>query len=402
MVKTLLLNDPQTQDPASDTSSQAAAPQSPAAAASPVAEAPAQTEPETNAEAHADDAAHADEAHADDAHADDAHASDDHAHDEHADDEGAHEGEEHGDDHGDHSFLSTGHLMGHVQDSDKFEVSFWITGQAKNEGGSPLHIDIPQLPDSVVPTEPIAGSPTGILQPWDMKVTKFMVLEVLVALTLVAVFVPLARRIRTGERPKGRWWNLMETLIVYIRDQVARPSIGHHDADKYMPFLWTIFFFILFGNLCGLIPFLGSPTGALGTTVVLALSTFLVVLWTGITKMGPIGFLKAQVPHMDLPWFMAIFIVPLIFALEIAGLFIKHAVLSIRLFANMFAGHLVLAVLLAFIGETWGSSMVYAIAPASIGASVAVNLLELFVAFLQAYIFTFLSALFIGAAAHSH
>ncbi|MEZ6107877.1 MAG: F0F1 ATP synthase subunit A [Pirellulaceae bacterium] len=310
-----------------------------------------------------------------------------------------HDADEH---HGSHSFLSPGHLMGHVQDSDKFEFSFWLTGRARNEGGTPIHIGVPQLPEGVAPAQPIVGTPTGILQPWDFKITKFMVLEVLVAVALVAVFVPLARRIRTGQPPKGRWWNLMETLIVYVRDQVARPSIGHHDADKFLPYLWTVFFFILFGNLCGLVPFLGSPTGALGTTVVLALATFLVVLATGIKKMGVIGFLKAQVPHMDLPWFMAIFIFPLIFVLEIAGLCIKHAVLSIRLFANMFAGHLVLAVLLAFVGETWASSIVYAVGPASIGAMVAVNLLELFVAFLQAYIFTFLSALFIGAAAHPH
>lgn len=415
MVKALLFDDPQSESDAAATSSEAApefsAPQAPetdqppqdAQAADDHAAQAAGDEahagddhsaadaddhaPSADADAGHDDAGHDDAGHGDSGH-------DNHDHENHEGDDGEH--------HGSHSFLSPGHLMGHVQDSDKFEYSFWITGQAKNEGGMPFHVEVPQLPEGVAPATPIVGTPTGILQPWDMKITKFMVLEVLVAVALIAVFVPLARRIRTGERPKGRWWNLMETLLVYVRDQVARPSIGHHDADKYLPYLWTVFFFILFGNLCGLIPFLGSPTGALGTTVVLALATFLVVVGTGVKKMGPIGFLKAQVPHMDLPLFMAIFIVPLIFVLELAGLCIKHAVLSIRLFANMFAGHLVLAVLLAFIGETWSSSMVYAVAPASLAASVAVNLLELFVAFLQAYIFTFLSALFIGSASHAH
>ncbi len=379
-----------------------AAPADGAAAPAPVA---AQAESPTASDTAHDDPAHASAAAGDAAHDDHGDAAggdaphDDHAHEsgEHEPADGEHAEGDHA--HGHHSFLDQSHLMGHVQDTDKFEFSFWLTGKAKNEGGTPLHLNLPQAAKLETP---IVGSTSSPLQPLDLKLTKFMVLEVLVAFALIAVFVPLARKIRTGERPKGRWWNLIETLILYVRDQVARPSIGHHDADHFMPYLWTAFFFILFCNLCGLIPFLGSPTGALGVTAVLAASTLLVVIGTGVKKLGPVGFLKSQVPHMELPLIMAIPIVPLIFLIELVGLFIKHFVLSIRLFANMFAGHLVLAVLLAFIGETWGSSLVYAVAPASIGACVAVNLLELFVAFLQAYIFTFLSALFIGAAAHPH
>ena len=226
--------------------------------------------------------------------------------------------------------------------------------------------------------------------PLDFQITKYMVLEVIVAVALMAVFIPLARRIRTGDRPKGRIWNLIEVLLIYVRDEVARPSIGKADADKYLPYLWTIFFFILFSNLLGLVPFMGSPTGALGTTAVLASATLIVVLATGFKKMGVVGFFAAQVPHMDLPLPLALVIKPMIWVIEVIGLFMKHFVLAIRLFANMFAGHLVLAVLLAFIGVTWDSSLVWAVAPASIGASVAVNMLEIFVAFLQAYIFTFL------------
>ena len=78
---------------------------------------------------------------------------------------------------------------------------------------------------------------------------------------MVAIFVPLARRIATGGRPRGRWWNMFEVMVLFIRDQVARPAIGRHDADRFLPFLWTMFFFILFLNLIGLVPWGGSADG---------------------------------------------------------------------------------------------------------------------------------------------
>ena len=113
--------------------------------------------------------------------------------------------------------------------------------------------------------------------------------------------------------------------------------------------------------------------------------------------MGLVGFWKAQVPHMELNPVLAIFLVPMIWAIEVFGLFVKHAVLAVRLFANMFAGHMVLAVFVAFIG-VFGYYSSVLVGPAILGISV----LELMVAFIQAYVFTFLSALFIGAAVHPH
>ena len=121
-----------------------------------------------------------------------------------------------------------------------------------------------------------------------------------------------------------------------------------------------------------------------------------------MTKLGAVGFWKAQVPHMDLPFVLAIFLMPMMFVLEVMGLLIKHFVLAVRLLANMMAGHLVLAVLLAFIAVSAGSIVWYGVTPASVLGATALNMLELFVAFLQAYIFTFLSALFIGMAVHPH
>ncbi len=233
--------------------------------------------------------------------------------------------------------------------------------------------------------------------------SKFMVLEVVIALLLIAVFTSVARKISTGDAPRGRMWNLLESFLVFIRDQVARPAIGGHDADKFVPILWTMFFFILTCNLFGLIPWLGAPTSSFGTTFAIALVTFLVVLIGGSIKFGPIGFWKNQVPHMDLPkWLMPLVLV--IFVIEVAGLLIKHGVLSVRLLANMVAGHLVLLGIMDLIVKSADSSTLQwaIVTTIAVIGSLLFTLLELFVAFLQAYVFTFLSALFIGAAVHHH
>jgi F-type H+-transporting ATPase subunit a len=236
------------------------------------------------------------------------------------------------------------------------------------------------------------------------QLTKFMVLELIAAGLMLVVFLALARRIRGGGPPKGLFWNFFEVMLVFIRDEVARPSIGKHDADKFLPFLWNMFFFILFCNLLGILPWAGSPTGALTVTAALAGITFCAVVGTGIHKFGFGGFFKSLVPHMQLPKALSYFLIPMIFVIELAGLLIRHVVLAVRLLANMFAGHLVLAVILGFVA-VWANYFFLAwlgITTASIVGSAALTLLELFVAFLQAYIFTFLSALFIGMAVHPH
>jgi F-type H+-transporting ATPase subunit a len=236
----------------------------------------------------------------------------------------------------------------------------------------------------------------------ELQLTKFMVLEAVAALLMLAIFIPLARRIATGDSPRGRWWNFFEVILVFVRDEMARPAIGGHGADRFLPFLWNVFFFILFCNLLGLIPWAGSPTGSLSVTAVLAVMTFATVAGAGMKQFGAIGFFKGLVPHMDLPKPLAIMLVPMIFAIEVLGLMIRHLILAVRLLANMFAGHLVVAVVVGFIGASATTWAWYGVMPASVLGAVALNLLELFVAFLQAYIFTFLSALFIGMAVHQH
>ena len=295
--------------------------------------------------------------------------------------------------------FDAGHLVGHVKDATYFEVPRAIGGQKGK-------LELPQLNPNWH-EEPIFKAQTGfgpideIVEPLDLKVTKFMVLEVVAALLICFLFIPLARRIAGGSVAKGRLSNLLETFCVFIRDEVARPAIGH-DAHKFLPFLWTLFFFVLGCNLLGMVPWLGSPTGALATTGALALATFGAVVIAGMREMGVVGFFKNLVPHMDLPLPIAIALLPMIFVIEVLGLLIKHFVLAVRLLANMMAGHLVLAVIVAFIAAAWQSSAIWAVAPASILGATALSLLELFVAFLQAYIFTFLSALFIGSAVHPH
>lgn len=237
-----------------------------------------------------------------------------------------------------------------------------------------------------------------------IQVTKFMVLELVVALVMLAIFIPLGRRIASGKPVRGYLGNFLEAMLVFLRDQVARPAIGHHDADRFLPFIWTIFFFVLGCNLTGLIPWAGSPTGSLSVTGVLALLTLLVVLIAGMRKYGAVRYWTGMVPHMEgVPFVMAIFLIPMLLLIEVAGLFIKHAVLAVRLLANMFAGHLVLAVILGFIAAAAQSMFLWlGVTTASVLGATALNLLELFVAFLQAYIFAFLSALFIGMSVHQH
>jgi F-type H+-transporting ATPase subunit a len=313
--------------------------------------------------------------------------------DTHADAHAAPAAGEHHDAHA-HNPLDAGHLIGHVKDADYFELPRFMGGKL-------------QIPQPLEGTKPIALS-IGFkpiddrIEPLDFKLTKFMVLEVAVALLLVLLFSWLALRLRRADRPKGALTNALEAMIVFIRDDVARPAIGGHDADRFMPYLLTIFFFVLGCNLFGMVPWAGSATGALATTGALAFLTLMTVVFSGMAKLGPVGFWVGQVPHMELPLVLSILLKPMIFFIEVLGMGIKHFILAMRLLANMMAGHLVLAVIMAFIAASAASVTWYAVMPASMLGAVALSLLELFVAFLQAYIFTFLSALFIGMAVHPH
>ena len=293
-----------------------------------------------------------------------------------------------------------------------------------------------------------------------LQVTKFMVLQLVAGGLTFLIFWSLARKIRDGRPLSNKFFNFFEMLAVIIRDDVVRPTIGDpndhghddhgvvmhgpsgngpglapdgdptdgvmndpglpraaleqdavtdadlpmgaHPADKFVPLIWTFFFYILFNNLLGMIPGLGSATGDINVTVPLALCAFGATLYYGIQQMGGTGFLKNLAPQIDGVGAMGYVLMPLLYVIEGVGLLIKHAVLAIRLFANMFGGHTVLGVLLAFIAATAASNFFYLVMPASVIAQMLVSLLELLVAFLQAYVFAFLATLFIATAVHHH
>jgi F-type H+-transporting ATPase subunit a len=299
--------------------------------------------------------------------------------------------------------LNPDHLIGHVQDAYYFET-FGL-----DEHGDRNRVEIPWI-SPFTEDRPFIGE-NGVIEvksdnqfigPATFQPTKFVVLELIGALIVCAIFIPYARRVSNGDRPRGRFWNMIDAAVLYVRDEIAVPAMGSQDASRFMPLVWTTFFFILVLNLIGMVPGLGAATGSLSVTAAYALVVFLVVMATGMKKMGVVGFIKAQAPHLDVNPVLKAILLPVIWAIETFGLFIKHIVLAVRLFANMFAGHLVVGVFVAFIGVAWGFSLVWGVAPVAILASVGINLLELLVAFIQAYVFAFLTSLFIGTAIHPH
>jgi F-type H+-transporting ATPase subunit a len=233
------------------------------------------------------------------------------------------------------------------------------------------------------------------------QITKFMVLELVAAILIVLIFVPLARKLAKGP-PKGRFWNMFEAMVLFIRNQVVRPAVGSHDADRFLPLILSLFFFILFCNLLGLIPSMGSPTASINVTAPLALVVFATGVIAGMRKYGVLKFWLGLCPPMELPLFMKLILVPMLLVLEIVGLVIKHCILAVRLLANMFGGHLVLAMIVGFIPAMAGSMLWYGVTPMAVFGGTAISMLELFVGFLQAYIFAFLAALFIGMNVHQH
>jgi F-type H+-transporting ATPase subunit a len=251
-------------------------------------------------------------------------------------------------------------------------------------------------------------------------------LKFIIFITAAAVFVAvsmiwLGAKMKSGEAPRGKLWNLLESLLFFVRDKIAVPAIGEHDAKKYLPYLASLFLFVFTMNLMGMVPYLGSPTASIAVTAALALVSFVVIHVSGVMQLGGGGYLRSFIPHIHIeggPFmqFLGKVITVGIAALEYATAFIRVIVLAVRLFANMLAGHTVLFMILFFIalvsnpdyqvvfvkqqGEgvqnlIWGATTLF-----SISLVTALSLLELFIAGLQAFIFTFLTAVYIGLAKH--
>ena len=226
----------------------------------------------------------------------------------------------------------------------------------------------------------------------DLPVTRFGSMVVISALVLIALVLPLDRKSLVG---KGFARNALEALLLFIRDELVRPAMGHH-GDRFVPFFCTLFLFILTMNLIGLIPLPfvgGTATSSFWVTGTLAAIILIVGLASGLALHGVGGTMRAFVPG-GLPKVL----VPLLFVLELFGHLIKHFVLMVRLFANMIAGHLILGAFLGliFIAEAY---VAYAIVP-SLLLALFISAMELLVGFIQAYVFTLLSVLFVGSLVH--
>jgi F-type H+-transporting ATPase subunit a len=198
------------------------------------------------------------------------------------------------------------------------------------------------------------------------------------------------RRTRLGQAPSGLG-NSLEAVVLYLRNEVVLPNVGPH-GNGYVPYLLTLFFFILFANLLGLVPYGATATGNFSVTATLAIITFIVIEVAGMKAQGW-GYINTIIfwPH-DMSLAMKLPITVILTPIEIIGKFTKPFALAIRLFANMVSGHVVLLALISliFTFATW------ILVPVPIALAIGISFLELFVAFLQAFIFTLLSSVFIG------
>jgi len=274
-------------------------------------------------------------------------------------------------------------------------------------------------PEQESPLEHIVQHPlierpakVGPLTP-DGKITIFSDQIAMIALAgiLLVALVPMMVRRRRGRTgvdalvPSGSA-NMLEAVCDYLRKEVAEPALHEH-TDRFIKYIWSVFFFVLTVNILGLLPFPvvanlfgthlgGTATGNIWVTATLAITTMIMMVANGL-RLGGKQYLAHFCPG---PLYMA----PLLVPVEILGLFAKVFALAVRLFANMIAGHILLAVLLSFIMSAGAISagLGYGIGAVVVLGSVAINLLELFVAFLQAFIFTFLTTLFIGMSVVLH
>ena len=223
----------------------------------------------------------------------------------------------------------------------------------------------------------------------DITPTKHVIFMWLSALLVLITFTIVAKKYKQSLVPKGIA-NFFEVFIIFVRDEIAQTTIGK-GYERFVPYLLTIFFFILFGNILGLIPFSATFTSNIGVTATLAICSFFMIQLGGIRRNGFFGYFKGLMPHgIPIP------LIPLMAVVEVLGLLTKPFALAIRLFANMIAGHTVILALLGlifFMGTIW-------VSPVSILFTLFIYLLEILVALIQAYIFTMLTSLFIGMAVH--
>ena len=273
-------------------------------------------------------------------------------------------------------------ILHHLADSHEWEVGPWV-------------VHLPTF-------EPVHWGPLTL----DFSITKHVLFMMIAAVLVAAVMIPAARKARRAHEegaqrgPRGAA-NVVEAFILYLRDEVAKPNVGHH-GERYYPYVIGVFFFILFCNLLGLIPWGASPTGNISVTAALAIVTFVVVEIAGMRELGLAGYSKTifyAPPGMGgIGKFLMLLIMT---PVEFLGKLTKPFALAIRLYANMTAGHAVVLALTGLLVLAAAANALW-VAPAPLLMAIAIMILEIFVAFLQAYIFAMLTAVFIGLIRHSH
>lgn len=241
----------------------------------------------------------------------------------------------------------------------------------------------------------------------DVSPTKHVVFMAVAALLVFCSMWIAGRSIRrrhlAGRAPRG-FGGAMEAMVLFVRDDVAVENIGH-GGEKFAPYILTLFFFILYCNLLGLVPWGATPTGNLAVTGALALTAFVVIEISGMVALGPKGYLKTIVmipPGMK--GIGAVVMALIMTPVELIGKVVKPFALTLRLFANMTAGHFVILSLvgLIFVFGTAAWPIKYGVAVGSVAFTLFMMCLELLVAFLQAYIFALLTSVFIGLMRHAH
>ena len=222
----------------------------------------------------------------------------------------------------------------------------------------------------------------------DLSITKPVIFMWLAGLILL---LSLTLAFRGGRLMRSKFAQLLEVYILFIRDEVIYPNIGEKDGRRMLPFFLTVFFFILTCNLLGLVPWGSTATGNVNVTAGLAIIAFIVIQGMGIVKNGFFGHFRAMIPSG-----MPAFVIPIMIPVEIVGMLAKPFALCIRLFANMVAGHAVILVLVSLIIMAKS----YVLSPLPIFGVVFISLLEVFIAHLQAFIFTILTTLFVSMTMH--
>ncbi|HWC54399.1 MAG TPA: F0F1 ATP synthase subunit A [Chitinophagaceae bacterium] len=239
------------------------------------------------------------------------------------------------------------------------------------------------------------GKPDTGVKIYDFSMTRYVTQMIIALALLVWVMLVIAKRYNKGEgvktAPKGIQ-NFMEPIITFIRDDVAKPNLGNK-YEKYLPYIQTVFFFILINNLVALIPGTANVSGNIAFTMLLALISFVVILFSSNKHYWKHIFWP-PVPHG---------VKPILIPVEILGIFTKPFALMIRLYANMVAGHIIILSLVSLIFIMGAANTItgYAVSPFSIAFVVFIYFIEILVAFLQAYIFAMLTAVFIGQAFES-